>query len=118
MQLTNRLLHHLKMARNARRFGIRFRRRATFSPPGKLLVNGRLVHLRFPLKEGVKWDFLTVFLEDAYGLASCGIPIRAILDIGGNVGFFSVAAKHRLNCDITNGLGRIRLPQSETTLLP
>jgi len=111
MQLTNRLLHHLKMARNAR-FGMRFRRRATFSPPGKLLVNGRLVHLRFPLKEGVKWDFLTVFL------ASYGIPIRAILDIGGNVGFFSVAAKHRLNCDITNGLGRIRLPQSETTLLP
>jgi FkbM family methyltransferase len=94
MQLTKRFLHLLKMARNARRFGIRFRRRATFFPPSELLVNGRPVHLRFPLEEGVKWDFLTVFLEDAYGLASCSNPICAILDIGGNVGFFSVAAKH------------------------
>jgi FkbM family methyltransferase len=94
MRLAKRFLHLLKMARNARRFGLRFHRRATFSPPSKLLINRRLVHLRFPLEEGIKWDFVTVFLEDAYGLASCGIPIRAILDIGGNVGFFSVAAKH------------------------
>src|ERR1700722_3209016 len=94
MQLANRFLHLLKMARNARRFGVRFCRRATFSPPSELLVNRQLVRLQFPLEEGVKWDFLSVFLEDTYGLGSCGVPIRTILDIGGNVGFFSVAAKH------------------------
>jgi FkbM family methyltransferase len=46
------------------------------------------------LEEGVKWDFIAVFLEDAYGLSSCRSQVRAVLDIGGNMGFFSVAAKH------------------------
>jgi FkbM family methyltransferase len=94
VRLALRFLHLLRMVRNARRFGVRFHRRLTFCPPKQMVVNRRLIHLQFPLEEGVKWDFLAVFLEDAYGLANCGNPVRAILDIGGNVGFFSVAAKH------------------------
>jgi hypothetical protein len=93
-RLFDRVLHLIKMARNARRFGVQFHRRASFRPPEQVIVNGRLIHLRFPMEEGMKWDFLAVFLEDAYGLASCSNPVRTILDIGGNVGFFSVAAKH------------------------
>jgi len=89
-----RFLHFLKMVRNARRFDVQFHRRASFRPPDKVVVNGKRIDLRFPLEEGVKWDFLAVFLEDAYGLAGCDQPVRAILDIGGNVGFFSLAAKH------------------------
>jgi FkbM family methyltransferase len=89
-----RFLLFLKMVRNARRFGVHFRRHASFQPPNQMVVNGRRIHLRFPLEEGVKWDFLSVFLEDTYGLAGCSQPINAVLDIGGNVGFFSLAAKH------------------------
>src|SRR5580704_11983014 len=82
------------MARNARRFHVQFHRRASFRPPDEMVINGRRIYLRFPSEEGVKWDFLAVFLEDAYGLSSCRSQVRTILDIGGNVGFFSVAAKH------------------------
>jgi FkbM family methyltransferase len=89
-----RFLGLLKMVRNARRFDVEFHRRASFHPPDQMMINGRRIHLRFPLEEGVKWDFLAVFLEDAYGLARCSEPINAVLDIGGNVGFFSLAAKH------------------------
>ena len=81
------------MRRNARKFRVNFHRRATFVPPGRIAISSKDVLLSFPDQEGVKWDFITIFLEDSYGLGSIGEGIATVLDIGGNVGFFAVAAR-------------------------
>ena len=44
-------------------------------------------------ERGIVNDFLACFIEDVYGLRELGIKPRTILDIGANVGFFSVAAR-------------------------
>jgi len=85
----------LAMYYRARGIRISFLRRATFLPPERIWWQSRFHPLVFPLEEGVKWDFLSIFLEDAYLLRSSERSTSRILDIGGNVGFFSVAARLR-----------------------
>jgi FkbM family methyltransferase len=56
-------------------------------------VDGQKHSLSFPDEEGVKWDFLSVVMEDVYGLKKSGRSLRNILDVGSNVGFFAAAAR-------------------------
>lgn len=49
--------------------------------------------LQFPDELGVKNDFLGCFIEDVYGLREFNFTPRTILDVGANVGFFSMAAR-------------------------
>ena len=49
--------------------------------------------LRFPREEGVDSDFITCFLRNTYGLGQQLGEVRAILDVGANAGFFSLAAR-------------------------
>ena len=39
--------------------------------------------------------FADIFLDDCYGLGRWGRPVRTILDVGANVGLFSLAARLR-----------------------
>lgn len=91
----NRLVHWWKMHRNAKFLGVPFYRRASFLPPHSVIINGQAVELLFLDEEGTKWDFISIFLEDIYGLKTTRGDIRSILDIGGNMGFFSVAARNQ-----------------------
>lgn len=95
MPPVRRLAQLARMWRNGRRYGVRFYRRATFRPPQYLTVRGKKIELRFPQEEGVKWDFLGALLEDAYGLVPIKTKLSRIIDVGGNVGFFSIAARVR-----------------------
>jgi FkbM family methyltransferase len=49
--------------------------------------------LEFPDELGINSDFLACVIEDVYGLRELGFTPRTILDIGANVGFFSLAAR-------------------------
>ncbi len=89
----NKLRSWLKIQAAARRLRVPFTRRATFSPPDQIAVGGTFRPLSFPRDEGVKWDFLGVILADEYRLRQIVGPPSRIIDIGGNVGFFSVAAR-------------------------
>ena len=54
---------------------------------------GRRVTLRYPLERGVETDFVACFIRNDYGLRQRLGEIRTIIDVGANVGFFSIAAR-------------------------
>lgn len=55
------------------------------------------VDLVFPVEERQVFthEFCKIFLEDCYGLTSIMEKIETVLDIGANLGLFSLAARHR-----------------------
>lgn len=84
---------HFRHIRNARRFGAKFLRRRSFCLPDTVRIGGK-THRLYSLQEhGCKADFLACIIEDQYGLASIHKEVKTILDIGGNLGYFSLAAR-------------------------
>jgi FkbM family methyltransferase len=88
---------------NARRYGVRFRRRATFQLPETIRLRGQTRPLAAPQEQAARCDFVTCLLSDEYGLAGIRFPVRTIADLGANVGFFALAARAhfpgaRLHC--------------------
>ncbi|MEW6491143.1 MAG: FkbM family methyltransferase [Cyanobacteriota bacterium] len=79
----------------AKRLGIQFQRAATFKIPNSIVINGDRKLLSLPDEEGIKVAFVEIFLDDCYGLKQLPPSIHKILDIGANVGLFSVAARHQ-----------------------
>lgn len=88
-------LNHLRRMGNARYFRVPFLRRGSFQMPTRININGNMVELAHPAEPGIVNDFLTCFIEDEYGLGKVAKPVGSILDIGANVGFFSIAARSR-----------------------
>jgi FkbM family methyltransferase len=91
--MLGRIIKHFSLMRNARRFRVPFIRRAIFRVPAVIRLNGVARSLEFPDELGIKIDFLACVIEDVYGLRELGFTPRTILDIGANVGFFSLAAR-------------------------
>ncbi|MEI7459611.1 MAG: FkbM family methyltransferase [Pirellula sp.] len=93
MKFTSRISYLALLYSRARRFRVPFLRRATFKPPKKIYFHGEFKPLCFLHDEGVKWDFISVILENVYGVGTQSGSFKTILDIGGNIGLFSVLAK-------------------------
>ena len=80
--------------RKAKALGFEFRRVSNFVLPEEITINESSVKLQYPQEEGVFNDFISIFLDDDYGLRSFKLQeIERIIDIGANVGFFSLAAR-------------------------
>lgn len=79
--------------RNCLRFRVFFLLPRCFRMPAKIRVAGQSVALRFPREEGIAADFITCILRNSYGLGRSLGAVHTILDIGANVGFFSLAAR-------------------------
>ncbi|MCW5606076.1 MAG: FkbM family methyltransferase [Burkholderiales bacterium] len=77
----------------AKQFGVSFFRGPSFKPPDHIVVSGRRIPLLFPVEKGIKYSFMDIFLDDVYGLRDIRAPFSRILDIGANVGFFSLYAR-------------------------
>lgn len=58
-------------------------------------LGDRTIDLAYPDELGVRMDFLVCLVDDEYGLHQMRTPISTIVDIGSNMGFFSLAAKAR-----------------------
>ena len=86
-------LEHLRRLVNARRYGVRFVRRATFRLPATVRLGGQTLRIAAPQEQAARCDFVTCFLSDEYGLGSVKFPVRTIADIGANVGFFAMVAR-------------------------
>jgi FkbM family methyltransferase len=91
--MIRKLSIYLKRASNSRRYGVAFRRARSFTMPSSVRIGPASVALSYPGEGGVLADFVTCFLDDEYGLAASDGPCSAILDIGANVGFFTMAAR-------------------------
>jgi len=80
--------------KRAARLGFEFKRSAGFEPPKHIDVRGKRLKLSFPDEVGTVNDFLTIFLDDDYRLELHKWEVSTVLDIGANLGFFSVAARN------------------------
>ena len=79
---------------NARRFGLWFVRNRWFSLPQSVRIEKRRHTLTYPAEEGVRNDFLACAIWNEYGLGEKMPEPKTIVDIGANVGFFSLAARN------------------------
>ena len=93
----NSLFHRtkrlIKRRKEAQRFGIGFLLARNFEVPRSILVNGRGTTLNVPQEHGVRSDFISIFLDDCYGLYKTSMQSPVILDIGANVGLFALASR-------------------------
>lgn len=63
-----------------------------FKVPSKFRWAGKQWSLITPAEESQKWVFLDIILDDEYGLRKINFKPKNILDIGANVGMFSLWA--------------------------
>ena len=78
---------------NGFRFGVAYFRGSRFRAPSSVRLRGTNAPLIFPDEAGVSSDFVECFIHNIYGLGQDLEKVERILDIGANVGFFSLAAR-------------------------
>lgn len=93
LPLIKKINSHLRRLHNAKRFGVKFFRRSSFSMPKQIRLPNGFVDLNCPNEIGARIDFVMCLLDDGYGLAGIQDPPATILDIGANIGFFAMAAR-------------------------
>jgi FkbM family methyltransferase len=91
--MIKKFTEHRRRVLNSFRFKVPFLRRSTFRVPSEVVIGTKSVPLFAPDEVGAKCDFLTCFIDDEYGLAQVSHPIKTIVDVGSNVGFYSMAAR-------------------------
>ena len=89
-----RLLLLTRRFQCARKFGVCFTGTSRFNLPGTIRICGRPFELSFPVESETRLDFINLALDDEYGLRSLPFEPRTILDVGANIGLFSVLARH------------------------
>jgi FkbM family methyltransferase len=89
----NALMRQAQSCRNALRLGIVFVRVRRFRMPEKISAAGKTVSLHYPPEQGVSTDFIGCCIRNDYGLSDRLSRVETILDIGANLGFFSIAAR-------------------------
>lgn len=78
---------------NMIRFRVFFSLPRWFTTPARVHVVKRSIPLTYLDEEGIDADFLCCFLRNTYGLGRVPDSVRTIIDVGANVGFFSLAAR-------------------------
>jgi len=94
--MLNRIKLLMSRRKSAANLGVRFSRCASFNLPSKMVINGKEIALNMPNENGIKVAFIDLLLDDCYGcheLRRKEPQIKTILDIGGNVGLFGIAAR-------------------------
>lgn len=81
------------MWRRARKYGFPLRRSKGWKLPLSVKMGDRTVPIRSPDDAGVMHAFRDIFLHDCYGLEKAPRPVRTVLDLGANMGFFSICAR-------------------------
>jgi FkbM family methyltransferase len=93
MSTFSRYLRQVRCFLNARRLGFFFVRIRSFKMPAKINIGGVWKELQLPQEKGADADFLPCFVRNIYGLRLRLGKVQTILDIGSNVGMFSMAAR-------------------------
>jgi FkbM family methyltransferase len=76
------------------KYGILFLRSSRFRIE-KIKIGGQTVRLSVPAGEVdvMDYEFKNIFYDDCYGLRKIDGPVNTILDVGSNLGFFSMTAR-------------------------
>jgi FkbM family methyltransferase len=78
---------------NSLRFRVFFIRELGFATPAKIRIGTRDIELHLLKEEGVRDDCMECLFHNYYGLGKQLGEVRTIVDVGANVGFFSLAAR-------------------------
>jgi FkbM family methyltransferase len=78
------------------KYGLVFLRSSSFQIK-RIKIGQKAIQLSFPPGEenAMDYEFKNIFYDDCYGLRKIEGKVDSILDIGGNIGFFSMAARSR-----------------------
>ncbi|MDX2256934.1 MAG: FkbM family methyltransferase [Pseudanabaenaceae cyanobacterium bins.39] len=93
MAYLNRIILILTRFISAASMGVYFSGTNRFQLPKTFLIKNRQINLNAPEESGLAWDFINVLLDDEYGLRKVTPAPRTVLDIGANIGLFSMWAK-------------------------
>jgi FkbM family methyltransferase len=83
---------HMRRIVKGARMGFLWAGTSRFKPPTSFRWNKRCWALRLPNEQSLGWVFRDVILDDEYGLEQLSLQPRTILDVGANVGMFSLWA--------------------------
>jgi FkbM family methyltransferase len=73
-------------------YGMIFRGTRYSHLPKSLRVRGRSIRLRTLSEASLAWDFVNIWLDDEYGLRKLRAPPKTVIDVGCNIGLFSLFA--------------------------
>jgi hypothetical protein len=90
--LPTRLVLLARRRFQARSVGVHFAGTTRFRMPGSFHLNGRDLRITAPDEKGLAYDFMNLVLDDEYGLRRLRSRPRTILDVGANIGMFSMMA--------------------------
>ena len=96
MNILSRIVTAVTRYKRAKTLGFTFGRTKSFCPPSSIIFSHNRLPLSFPDENGVAELFRDILLDDEYWLEL--IPksrIHTALDIGANIGVFSLAARIR-----------------------
>ena len=80
----------------ARKLGFFFLRTKNFLPPKSIRIADKNYKIFFPQEKGISELFRDIILDDEYWLKCIPVhEVKTILDVGANVGIFSLAARIR-----------------------
>src|ERR1039458_5955086 len=93
---TKELIDSLRFRLFWMRYGVAFLRSSRFQVK-KIKIAQKAVILSIPPGEEkvMDYEFKTIFYDDCYGLRRIEGAVDSILDVGSNLGFFSLAARSR-----------------------
>lgn len=89
-----KIIRLLQRQSRTRKLGIKFNRVANFNLPDNLIVLGKRQNVNLPSEKGMDGEFIEVLLDDCYGVEQLSKSLMTIIDIGGNVGLFPIAARN------------------------
>ena len=62
--------------------------------PHRLKLFGETLALKYPDDPTLISDVINILLDDEYGLGKIRLPVNTVVDIGANIGLFSLWARH------------------------
>jgi hypothetical protein len=86
----NRYFLLVKRIIMARQLGFCFFGTSHTMLPNQIRLFGEELVLKYPNDPALISDVINILLDDEYGLGELGSPVRTVVDIGANVGLFSL----------------------------
>lgn len=90
----HRYLHLFRRYLAARKLGFTFIGIKRSSLPTHVKLGGKTIGINYPPDSGYISDIVNLWLADEYGISHLKRPVSTIVDIGGNIGLFSLWAWH------------------------
>lgn len=72
--------------------GVFYAGTSNFNLPKAFRLNRKKARIFAPLEKSLAYDFINIFLDDEYGLRKIESAPKTIVDIGANIGLFSLKA--------------------------